>query len=151
MDIATAINNLPTQMSSADRARTEEQVSRLNDQLSSGEGSGSELGRDDFLSILITQLQNQDPTEPMEDREFIAQMAQFSSLEQVTNMSEEFRRLSGLLSGSQAVGLIGRTVEVNSGDDVIEGRVSEVTRGNDPQVLVDGRYFDYNDVIRVRE
>jgi flagellar basal-body rod modification protein FlgD len=138
-------------MSPADRARTNEQVSQLNDQLASSEGTNSALGRDDFLSLLITQLQNQDPTEPMDDREFIAQMAQFSSLEQVTNMSEEFRRLSGLLSGSQAVGLIGRTVEVSSGDDVVEGRVSEVTRGNDPQVLVDGRYFDYNDIIRVRE
>lgn len=151
MDVASALSNITTQMSPADRARTNDQVSQLNDQLASGEGSGSELGRDDFLSLLITQLQNQDPTEPMDDREFIAQMAQFSSLEQVTNMSEEFRRLSGLLSGSQAVGLIGRTVEVGSGDDVVEGRVSEVTRGNDPQVLVDGRYFDYNDIIRVRE
>ncbi len=151
MDVASALNNVTTQMSSAERARTSQQVNQLNQQLASGEGSRTELGRDDFLRILITQLQNQDPTEPMDDREFIAQMAQFSSLEQITNMSEEFRRLSGLLSGSQAVGLIGRTVEVSFGDQIVEGRVSEVTRGNDPQVLVNGQYFDYNDVIRVKE
>ncbi|TVQ26671.1 MAG: flagellar hook assembly protein FlgD [Spirochaetaceae bacterium] len=151
MDIASALNNVSTQMSSTERARTAQQVDQVNQRLSSGEGSRTELGRDDFLRILITQLQNQDPTEPMDDREFIAQMAQFSSLEQITNMSEEFRRLSGLLSGSQAVGLIGRTVEVSAGDRVLEGRVTEVTRGNDPQVLVDGQYFDYNDVIRVKE
>ncbi len=138
-------------MSSTERARTAQQVDQVNQRLSSGEGSRTDLGRDDFLRILITQLQNQDPTEPMDDREFIAQMAQFSSLEQITNMSEEFRRLSGLLSGSQAVGLIGRTVEVSAGERVLEGRVTEVTRGNDPQVLVDGQYFDYNDVIRVKE
>ncbi len=151
MDIASALNNVSTQMSSTERARTAQQVDQVNQRLSSGEGSRTDLGRDDFLRILITQLQNQDPTEPMDDREFIAQMAQFSSLEQITNMSEEFRRLSGLLSGSQAVGLIGRTVEVSAGERVLEGRVTEVTRGNDPQVLVDGQYFDYNDVIRVKE
>ena len=46
------------------------------------------LGKDAFLQILITQLQNQDPTSPMDDKEFIAQMAQFSSLEQMQNMTK---------------------------------------------------------------
>lgn len=46
------------------------------------------LGKDQFLKILMTQLQNQDPLSPMEDRDFIAQMAQFSSVEQLNNLSE---------------------------------------------------------------
>jgi len=70
----------------------------------------SALGKDDFLKILVTQLQNQDPTNPLEDKDFIAQMATFSSLEQMTNMNttmEKFITLqtqSNLISYSQFVG-----------------------------------------------
>jgi flagellar basal-body rod modification protein FlgD len=53
----------------------------------------SSLGKDAFLQILITQLQNQDPTSPMDDKEFIAQMAQFSSLEQMQNMTKAMENL----------------------------------------------------------
>ncbi|MFJ8459830.1 flagellar hook assembly protein FlgD [Lysinibacillus xylanilyticus] len=59
----------------------------------------SELGKDAFLQLLITQLQHQDPTNPMDDREFIAQMAQFSSLEQMQNMTKAMESL--LLSQQQ--------------------------------------------------
>ncbi|HBT71815.1 MAG TPA: flagellar hook assembly protein FlgD [Lysinibacillus sp.] len=53
----------------------------------------SELGKDAFLQLLITQLQHQDPTNPMDDREFISQMAQFSSLEQMQNMTKTMESL----------------------------------------------------------
>lgn len=52
-----------------------------------------ELGKDEFLKILMAQLQYQDPLNPMDDREFIAQMTTFSSLEQMMNMSESMDRL----------------------------------------------------------
>ncbi|EFI70413.1 flagellar hook assembly protein FlgD [Lysinibacillus sp. HST-98] len=58
----------------------------------------SELGKDAFLKLLITQLQHQDPTNPMDDREFISQMAQFSSLEQMQNMT---KAMESLLSSQQ--------------------------------------------------
>lgn len=52
-----------------------------------------ELGKDEFIKILMTQLQNQDPLNPMEDRDFIAQMATFSSLEQMMNMAKSIDTL----------------------------------------------------------
>ncbi|BCG59683.1 flagellar hook assembly protein FlgD [Paenibacillus sp. URB8-2] len=74
---------------------------------SSSTGSTS-LGKDQFLKILITQLQNQDPMQPMEDKEFIAQMAQFSSVEQLMNISNQLTALNQSL-GSVS-GLIGKNV-----------------------------------------
>ncbi|NEW05549.1 flagellar hook capping protein [Paenibacillus sp. SYP-B3998] len=72
------------------------------------------LGKDDFLKILITQLQNQDPTQPLQDKEFIAQMAQFTSVEQLTNMAGEMklmRQSLGFVSG-----LIGKSITYTATD-----------------------------------
>jgi flagellar basal-body rod modification protein FlgD len=68
----------------------------------------SALGKDQFLKILITQLQNQDPMQPMEDKEFIAQMAQFTSVEQLMNISTQLTALNQSL-GSVS-GLIGKDI-----------------------------------------
>lgn len=55
--------------------------------------SNGNLGRDAFLQLLVTQLQNQDPLSPMEDADFIAQMAQFASLEKLTQMADSLEIL----------------------------------------------------------
>ncbi|MRX70598.1 flagellar hook assembly protein FlgD [Bacillus lacus] len=74
----------------------------------------STLGKDDFLKILITQLRNQDPLKPMEDKEFISQMANFSSLEQMTNMNRSLEQFLQFQKGNsllQYADLIGKEVE----------------------------------------
>ncbi|TVQ39968.1 MAG: flagellar hook assembly protein FlgD [Spirochaetaceae bacterium] len=132
-------------------ARLESRVNRFNSELNQGKAPTQSLGKDDFLKLLITQLQNQDPISPMEDREFIAQMAQFSSLEQMTNMSGEFAKLARMISSGQALSLLGRTVEVTQGEQTVSGRVTEVTGGDHPQLMVNGTYYDYSHVRRVQE
>jgi len=74
------------------------------------------MGKEDFLKLLVAQLKNQDPLNPMESTEFTSQLAQFSSLEQLFNINSELQSqaLSIMtLAHTQAVGLIGKTVTVN--------------------------------------
>lgn len=75
-----------------------------------------DLDKDAFLRLLVTQLANQDPTSPMEDREFIAQMAQFSSLEQMTNMTKQLEKMAST-NQTLAVSYIGRVVAFNQESD----------------------------------
>jgi flagellar basal-body rod modification protein FlgD len=103
------------------------------------------------LKILITQLSYQDPTAPMEDKEFIAQMAQFSTLEQMTSMAADFNRLTNMLAGTEAASALGQAVELVEGDQVVQGTVKAVSRGDMPQVLVNGAYYNWNQVTKVFE
>ena len=68
------------------------------------------LGKDDFLKLLVGQLKNQDPLNPTTDTDFIGQMAQFSQLEQTTNMATANEQLIAEQRGARAVALLGRTV-----------------------------------------
>lgn len=136
-------------LSSADQAKTQYQVDAFNATINSGRVANNQLGKDDFLKILITQLTHQDPTDPMKDRDFIAQMAEFSSLEQITNMNQQFSALAGVVSNFQALSLLGRNVEIVSGDQLISGVVQEISGRDFPQLLVDGKYYDFSSVSKV--
>ncbi len=82
---------------------------------SAGRKVNNDLGQDTFLQLMITQLQNQDPTKPMDSGEFIAQLAQFSSVSSLSDMSKSVAQLSEAIYANQAVqasSLIGRSVLV---------------------------------------
>ena len=87
-----------------------------------------ELDKDAFIKLLVTQLQYQDPLEPQDNNEFIAEMAQFSSLEQITNMTDALKEINTMVGNidtsvlvGQLSGMIGKGVdwseEVQSADE----------------------------------
>ena len=129
-------------MSAQEVLETQSEVDRFNKQNTvNGRKASQELGKDDFLKLLITQLSHQDPTNPMDNTAFIAQMAQFSSLEQMNNMANGFDRMASLMNNNDAVSTLGKTVDIEIGSDKITGVVESVTRGEKPQVLVNGNYY----------
>ncbi|MCI5523720.1 MAG: flagellar hook assembly protein FlgD [Spirochaetia bacterium] len=142
--------SLNTVMSEQEQAKLKMQVDTLNKANAiEGRQVQQSLGKDDFLKLLIAQLSNQDPTSPMENTEFIAQMAQFSSLEQMTNMNQEFYKLNSMLSGNQAVSTLGKTVDIDINGVISTGVVDAVTCGNAPQVRVNNMYYDMKHIAAV--
>jgi flagellar basal-body rod modification protein FlgD len=86
------------------------------------------LGKDDFLKLLTVQLQNQDPMSPLENNELVAQLAQFSSLEQMANMNQSLQDsldsdllVGQLLNNTMATTLIGRSVRVGTANFHVDG------------------------------
>ena len=128
------MEQLNTQMSASEKLAVDNAVNTFNKSIvQNGRQVSNELGKDDFLKLLITQLSNQDPTSPMENTEFISQMAQFSSLEQMTNMSTSFSKMASFINSSEAASTLGKTVELNVGDASVTGIVEGATRGENPQ------------------
>lgn len=110
-------------------------------------GTDSELMQEDFLMLLTTELANQDPLEPVSDREFLSQLAEFTALEQMTNLRSGFQAF-GLL---QATSLVGKGVEAIGPDgSVVTGEVNEVMFENSvPVLMVDGVPVRLESVFRV--
>jgi flagellar basal-body rod modification protein FlgD len=86
---------------------------------------GSQLGEDAFLKLLTTQLRNQDPLNPVDQTQSIAQLAQFSALQATTDLKNSFATFSSNFSVMQSAGLLGKTVSAQSTDS--SGSVSTVT------------------------
>jgi flagellar basal-body rod modification protein FlgD len=101
------------------------------------------LGQEDFLKLLVTQMSQQDPMSPMKDNEFIAQMAQFSSLEQSKTMQQDMASL-------RANTLLGSTVTVedaNSATGYTTGVVDGILmNGKTPELIIKGARYELSAV-----
>lgn len=123
------------------------QVSATTDYTAPVESNDS-LGKNDFLNILAAQLQFQDPMEGSDNSEYVAQLAQFSALEQMENLNvslEELKANQNLLYGSM---LIGKMVDIAFGDQMVSGMVDRVKLTDSLLTLiVDGEEYDANLIV----
>ena len=116
------------------------------------ETAGDDLDNDDFLKLIIAQLANQNPLEPMESNEFMTQMAAMGTMEEMQNLNSNFQAMmvtNGLVYGSQ---LIGQTVQAidQTTRSVIEGVVGEVSvSGDEVQLQVGSTTVALDDIISV--
>lgn len=118
------------------------------------------LDKEAFLQLLVAQLKNQDPSSPQDSSAFVAQMAQFSMLEQLTNLNEEITKLKLSQDMSQASALIGHQVKIiadvtdssgNTSSNEVSGQVEKVTLTNNTvQVYVNGTAYELDKVTEVK-
>ena len=87
----------------------------------------SNIGIEDFLKILSAQLNNQDPLKPVDNTEFIAQIAQFASLEQSRELNGKIDSLLSSQASTQSVGLLGKTIDATFGGQLLTGRVTALS------------------------
>ena len=117
------------------------------------EAARDKLGKDAFFELLTTQLKNQDPLEPMDNTQFISQMAQFSSLEQMSNVNKNLGKYLQSQSVSDGAALIGKTVETIDSDtgETIDGKVSQVGFEGDNMYayLESGRKVDVEGISKI--
>ncbi|QNB08831.1 flagellar hook capping protein [Herbaspirillum frisingense] len=104
---------------------------------SSATSQASSLNMQDFLKILLTQLNYQDPMKPMDNQEFMGQLAQFTALEQTQQLNTKIDQLISTQAALQSVGLIGRTVDVTVTSGTVTGTVKALSlSGDTPQLTV---------------
>jgi flagellar basal-body rod modification protein FlgD len=101
-------------------------------------GAGQAMGLQDFLKVLLTQLNYQDPLKPMDNQAFMAQMAQFTALEQSQRMNDKLELLVANQSALQSVGLLGKSVTASAdGGNSISGVVTSLSlQGASPLVSI---------------
>ena len=110
------------------------------------------LGQNEFLELLVTQMRNQDPMKPMSDTEFIAQMAEFSNLEQTKAMSSDITKLRQGNDFQQGTGLLGRYVRLSLGDSgFTTGVVTDLdVKDGEARIIVGDKAYTLDQVTAVR-
>jgi flagellar basal-body rod modification protein FlgD len=113
--------------------------------------AGQTLGQEQFLQILVAQLQNQDPLEPASDTEFIAQLAQFNQLNGINQLNASFDQILQLQELSSGSSMLGKTVQFLSEDGtILSGKVSQVIAdGNDILLRVNDGLIGLEDITGV--
>jgi flagellar basal-body rod modification protein FlgD len=109
------------------------------------------LDQEDFLKLLIAQMSSQDPMNPMSNEDFIAQMAQFSTLQETQTMGSNIAQLRSEQQLLQAYALLGKTVALQADDSTtVSGVVSGVRMTNGaPQIVVDEIAYDLSRVLTI--
>lgn len=113
--------------------------------------NNSQLKMDDFLQLLTSQITNQDPLEPMKDTEFISQMANIASLEQMQQFTQGFSKFADSHGEMLAQSYLGNHVIISSNNREVSGVVDAVDKLDDGSIklIVDGETYDPSDVRRV--
>jgi len=113
--------------------------------------NNSQLKMDDFLQLLTSQITNQDPLEPMKDTEFISQMANIASLEQMQQFTEGFSKFADSHNEMLAQSYLGNHVLIDNGIKEISGKVDAVDKLEDGSIrlVVEGESYHPKDVTRV--
>lgn len=105
---------------------------------STGSAPAASVSMQDFLNVLLTQLTYQDPLKPMDNQEFMAQLAQFTALGQTQELNTKIEALLSTQASMQAVGLIGRAVQFDTDQGAMTGTVASLSwAGTTPQLGVD--------------
>ena len=130
--------------------QTNNEADMVNKKLKAqGKPTNGMMGKDAFLKLLVTQLKHQDPTKPMEDKNFIAQMAQFSSLEQMSNLNKQFTEFSRRNSQAESFSLLGKRVDAynKKQNKVVQGIVDSVVLvDNQVRLRVGGHEITANEI-----
>ncbi|MGL5956103.1 MAG: flagellar hook capping FlgD N-terminal domain-containing protein [Brevinema sp.] len=120
---------LPTTISEQEKRVLDQNINTFNSRLKETQKvvSKNSLGEADFLTLLVTQLKTQDPTKPMDDKAFIGQMAQFTSLKQMSSVAENISNFTREFDFTKSISLVGKEVMwTNEVGNIQEGKVDSV-------------------------
>jgi len=146
----TSTYTLPSSIKTTNQAKKEEEQKVLN-------GDGGAMGQTAFLTLFTTQLQNQNPLDPMENEAFVAQLAQFSQLEATTKMSDNLQNLVASMSNermSSMSGLLGKKIAISDGKALLSGGQpveGAVTLANDVDSITLKVYSSSGQLLRTGE
>jgi len=111
------------------------------------------LSETDFLDLLVDQLKNQDPDNPQDPSQFAAQLAEFTTVQELQTLNQNVVSQMQSMELGEAASLIGRTVTVGTGNNqTVSGTVQSVsyTAGSDPQVVINGQGYDFNAIQEIQ-